>query len=140
MTLTVSVLVECVLIHYCYGEQKTILSELVLIIIIVFPRILILVQNILIYLLEILNTILQGWRHCYIVQLTRTFWLKSSTLLTSENFKSRPLMPHLMVKIYTLIIQPTGQGKSLCYQCPAMYIHWKNNFGHNTYYQSVIIL
>ena len=29
-----------------------------------FPRILILVQNILIYLLEIVNTILQGWRHC----------------------------------------------------------------------------
>ena len=47
-----------------YGEQKAILSELVLIIIMVFPRILILVQNILIYLLEILNTILQGWRHC----------------------------------------------------------------------------
>ena len=43
-------------IHYCYGEQKTILSKLVLIIIMVFPRILILVQNILIYLLEILNT------------------------------------------------------------------------------------
>ena len=39
-------------IHYCYGEQKTILSELVLIIIMVFPRILILVKNILIYLLE----------------------------------------------------------------------------------------
>ena len=51
-------------IHYCYGEQKTILSELVLIIIMAFPRILILVPNILIYLLEILNTILQGWRHC----------------------------------------------------------------------------
>ena len=49
--------------YYCYGEQKTILSELVLIIIMVFPRILILVKNILIYLLEILNTILQGWRH-----------------------------------------------------------------------------
>ena len=32
-------------IHYCYGKQKTILSELVLIIIMVFPRILILVQN-----------------------------------------------------------------------------------------------
>ena len=30
----------------------------------VFLRILILVQIILIYLLEILNTILQGWRHC----------------------------------------------------------------------------
>ena len=38
-------------IHYCYGEEKTILSELVLIIIMVFPRRLILVQNILIYLL-----------------------------------------------------------------------------------------
>ena len=33
-------------IHYCYGEQKTILSELVLIIIMFFPRILILVQYI----------------------------------------------------------------------------------------------
>ena len=39
------------------------LSELVLIIIMFFPRILILIQGILIYLLEILNTILQGWRH-----------------------------------------------------------------------------
>ena len=48
----------------------TILSELVLIIIMVFPRILILVQNILIYLLEILNTILQGWRHCHIFAYT----------------------------------------------------------------------
>ena len=47
-------------IYYFDSEQ---LSELVLIRIMVFPRILILVQNILIYLLEILNRILQGWRH-----------------------------------------------------------------------------
>ena len=53
-------------IHYFYGEPMTILSGVLSIIIMVFPRILILVQNIiLIYLLEILNTILQDWRHCY---------------------------------------------------------------------------
>ena len=57
VTLTVSVLAQS-------DEPMTILSGVVPIIIMVFLRILILVQNILIYLLEILNTILQGWRHC----------------------------------------------------------------------------
>ena len=48
------------IIHY-YGEQKTILSELVLIIIMFFSTDTDIGS---IYLLEILNTILRGWRHC----------------------------------------------------------------------------